>query len=61
MIERTAFIIGIILVLLPYLGIFNSWKEGIVFVAGFVLILHSGFVMFNKPEDRVGRNDDTDK
>ena len=45
MVERTAFVIGILIIFLPMIGIFSEWKEWALYVMGGILVFHAGYSM----------------
>ena len=52
--ERISFIVGVFIVLIPILGIPNSWKEYLLLVLGIILILTSARIMLKN--NREGKN-----
>ena len=54
MFERIYFLLGLVFLFLPILGIWSGWKENLVFLFGALMIILSLYSIFKKRERKEG-------
>ena len=58
--ERTLFIIGIWVAILPYLGVFDSWRKIILIVTG-IGIIYLAYLFNTEARARLVKNENLEK
>ena len=48
MFERIYFLLGLVFILLPIIGIWSGWKENLVFILGTLVIILSLYSIFKE-------------
>ena len=54
MFERIYFLLGLVFLFIPILGIWSAWKESLVFLFGALMIILSLYSIFKKRETKEG-------
>ena len=57
MFDRIYFLLGLVFLFLPILGIWSAWKESIVFILGVVIIILSLYSIFKGKTDKTNDKD----
>jgi hypothetical protein len=58
--EKTLFIIGIWIVILPFLGFPDTWRKILFIITGFMLI-YLAYIYYEEVKDRIAKNDNRSK
>ena len=58
--ERTLFIFGIWVAILPYLGFFESWRK-ILFVVTGIGIIYLAYLFYTEARLRLSKNENSEK
>lgn len=58
--ERTLFIIGIWVAILPYLGFFESWRR-ILFIITGIGIIYLGYLFYTEAKVRLSKTENNEK
>ncbi len=54
--ERTLFIIGIWVAILPFLGFYESWRKILFIITGFGII-YLGYLFYNQAKIRIDKDE----
>ncbi len=54
--ERTLFIVGIWVAILPYLGFYESWRKTLFMITG-VAIIYLAYLFYMEAKNRINKNE----